>query len=80
MTDVEKISTIETLKRPLLLKHTKLIMTLIKDLVDIKFYKWNRQLKVLYNRHATALFSFHTQADQVKKWWFLSLRRLLKNR
>ena len=30
------------LERSLLLRHSKLIMTLIKDLVNIKFYKQNR--------------------------------------
>ena len=39
MTDVEKTSTVEAPERPLLLKHTKSIMTLIKDLVNIKLYK-----------------------------------------
>ena len=58
MTGVEKTSTVKT-QRSLLLRHTKLITASIKDLVDIKLYKWNRHLKVLHDRQATALFSFH---------------------
>ena len=79
MTGVEKTSTVEA-QRPLLLRHTKSIMISIKDLVDIKLYKWNRHLEALHSRQATALFPFHTWADQAKKWWFLGLRRLSKDR
>ena len=79
MTDVEKIFIVEA-QKPLLLRHTKSIITLIKDLVNIKLYKWDRHSEVLYNRQATALFSFYRWADQAKKWWFSDLRRLLKNK
>ena len=39
------------LKRPLSLRHSKSITALIKDLVNIKLYKQNRQSKALYSRH-----------------------------
>ena len=69
------------LKRSLLLRHLKSIITLIKDLVNLKSYKQNRQLKVLYNRHAIKHSSLFTYKQiKQKKWWFLSLRKLLKNR
>ena len=68
------------LERPLSLRHTKSSMASIKDLVDIKSYKQNRQSKALRGRQATALFPFHTRADQAMEWWFLGLRRLSKDR
>ena len=54
------------LKRSLLLRYSKSITALIKDLVDIKLYKWNRQLKALHSRHVIKHSSLFT-LEQIKQ-------------